>query len=254
MAESGMAKFELLNNVDHKDLRVITQRSARYGDNVWYAPTFPAELRNIQRCYPIFFTKNADTGKFQPVAMFGFEERENLFLEENGWNAPYIPLSIVRQPFLIGLQETRDESESGTEPVVSVDIDNPRCNATEGERVFLEHGGNSEYLEQITSILKVIHAGYERSAGFADVLLGMDLLESFVLDVELDNGSNHRLAGFYTINQESLAGLTGGDLVVLNNNGYLEAVYMIIASMSHIPDLVERKNRLVERSAADAGD
>lgn len=249
-----MAKYELLNNVDHKDLRVKTQRSANLGDNLWYVPTFPAEFRNIQRCYPIFFMKNPDTGKFQAVSVFGFEDQENLFLDENGWNAGYIPLSIMRQPFLIGVQKTQQESASGTQLVVSVDMENPRVGTTEGEPVFLEHGGSSEYLEQVTSVLKVIHEGFERSTHFADMLLGMDLLESFVLDVELDDGSTHYLSGFYTINEESLAALEGKDMVVLNNNGYLEAIYMVIASMSNIPDMVDRKNRLKEKSPQHVDD
>ncbi len=249
-----MARFELLNNVDHKDLRVITTRSADLGDNVWYAPTFPHEFRNIQRCYPIFFTKNPDTGKLQPVAMFGFKDRENLFLDEKGWNAPYIPLGIVRQPFLIGLQEARDEGVSGKQVVVSVDMDNPRVGTTEGEPVFLEHGGSTEYLEQVTAILKVIHEGFQRSKSFVDMLLGMDLVESFVLDVELDSGATHRMSGFYTIKEETLARLPGEDLAVLNTNGYLEAVYMIIASQSNIPDLVAKKNRLEEKREDHAGD
>ena len=54
------------------------------------------------------------------------------------------------------------------------------------------------------------------------------------------------MSGFYTINEDSLAGLTGDDLVILNNNGFLEPVYMAIASMSNIPGLVDRKNRLLE--------
>ena len=249
-----MARFELLNNVDHKDLRVKTERSAALGDKFWYVPTFPAEFRNIQRCYPIFFIKSPDTGKFQAVAVFGFEEGENLFLEEGGWDAAYIPLSVLRQPFLVGVQKAQQDGVSGTQFVVSVDMDSPRVSTTEGERVFLEHGGNSAYLEQVTSILKVIHEGYERSTNFADMLLGMDLLESFVLEVELNDGSTHNLSGFYTINEGSLAALEGGDLVVLNNNGYLEAVYMVIASMSNIPDLVNRKNRLLERKAKHAED
>ena len=97
----------------------------------------------------------------------------------------------------------------------------------------------------MNSILKLIHDGYERNQPFIDMLLGMDLLESFVLDVELNDGSEHRLSGFYTINEESLAGLKGDDLVILNNNGYLEAVFMAIASLSHIPTLVDRKNQLL---------
>jgi hypothetical protein len=243
MAEIIMAKIELLNNLDHKDLRVITTRSAEYGDNLWYTPTFPHEFRNLQRHYPIFFTKNSETGQFQAVALLGFELGENLFLNQDGWEAGYIPLSIMRQPFLIGYQDTTEGGVPKTELVISVNMDSPRVSTTEGDRVFLEHGGNTDYLERVNSILNLVHQGLERNQPFIDMMLGMELLESFVLDVELNDGSEHRMSGFYTINEDSLAGLTGDDLVILNNKGYLEAVYMVMASQSNIPDLVDRKNR-----------
>ena len=37
-----MANNVLLNNIDHRDLRVITTRAADYGDDVMFAITFPA--------------------------------------------------------------------------------------------------------------------------------------------------------------------------------------------------------------------
>ena len=76
----------LLNNIDHKDLRVITTRGAAYGDDVKFALTFPAEFRNVQAHYPIVFQKTAD-GKFQSIALFGFQDKENLFLGPDGWDA-----------------------------------------------------------------------------------------------------------------------------------------------------------------------
>ena len=249
-----MAKYELLNNVDHKDLRVKIDRSAELGDNVWFTPTFPQEFRTLQKHYPIVFTKNAETGQFQAVALMGFEVGENLFLDENGWNAGYIPLSIMRQPFLIGFQQAEKDGAPIKEMVISVDMDSPRVSTTEGEPVFLEHGGNTGYLDQVNSILNLIREGFERNSAFIDMLMGMDLLESFVLDVELDDGSEHRMSGFYTINEESLEGLTGDDLVILNNNGHLEPIYMAIASMSNISTLVQMKNKLLEDNGADASD
>ena len=249
-----MAKIELLNNLDHKDLRVRIDRSVALGDNVWFTPTFPQEFRNLQKHYPIVFTKNADIGQFQAVALLGFEVGENLFLDENGWNASYIPLSIMRQPFLIGFQQAEKDGVPIKQMVISVDMDNPRVNKTGGEPVFLEHGGNTAYLEQINSILNLVREGFERNSAFIDMLMGMDLLESFVLDVELNDGSQHRMSGFYTINEESLLGLTGDDLVILNNNGHLEPIYMAIASMSNISTLVEMKNRLLESKKADVAD
>jgi hypothetical protein len=237
-----MTKNVLLNNVDHKDLRVITRRSAAYGDDVMFAVTFPAEFRNLQAHYPIVFLKAPDTGQFQPVALFGFKDRENLFLSEPGWDAAYVPLTVVRQPFLIGIQRS-EAGSADRQMVIHVDLDSPRISSTEGEKVFLEHGGITPFLDRINSVLHTIHGGIEGTPAFIQALLELDLLESFVLDVELNDGSQHRLAGFYTINEERLNELGGDALEKLNRNGHLLAIYMAIASLSNLRALIDRKNR-----------
>ena len=58
----------LLNNIDHRDLRVVATRGAAWGDAEMAALTFPAEFRSVQAYYPIVFQKTADGG-FQPVAI-----------------------------------------------------------------------------------------------------------------------------------------------------------------------------------------
>jgi SapC len=224
-----------LNNVDHKDLRVITTRSAAYGDDVKFALTFPAEFRNVQACYPIVFQKTAD-GRFQSIALFGFQEKENLFLGPDGWDASYVPLTVERQPFLIGFRDR--------EPLVHIDLASPRVSRTEGEALFREYGGSTDFLERISSVLLTIHQGLEAAPAFIDALLQHDLLESFVLDVELDDRSQHRLTGFYTINEERLGALDASGLARMHKEGYLQAIYMAIASQSHFRDLIERRNRL----------
>lgn len=230
-----MAKPVLLNNVDHKDLHVQTGRGAHFGDNVMSALTFPAEFRDVQACYPIVFRKTGD-GSFESHALFGFQQGENLFLGLHGWEAPYVPLAIQRQPFLIGV--------NGDELTVHVDLENPRVSNSSGERVFLPHGGTSEYLESVNSTLLAIHQGLQQARGFQAALLEHRLLESFAFDIELDDGSQHRLAGFYTINEERLAALPGSVLEGLNRAGYLQPIYMVIASMSNFRTLIDRKNRL----------
>jgi hypothetical protein len=242
-----MAKHVLLNNVEHKDLRVITRRSAQYGDDVMCALTFPAEFRNVQAHYPIFFRKAADSGQFQPFAMFGLRDGENLFLGERGWDATYVPLTIERQPFLIGFQPGAAGTGAEHQMVVHVDLDSPRISRTEGEPVFLEYGGVSEYLQRVNSVLGAIHAGVESTPPFVAALLELDLLESFALDMRLADGTDHRVAGFYTINEERLSALDGAQLERLNRAGHLLPVFMVIASLSNIRALIERKNRRLGR-------
>lgn len=224
----------LLNNVQHKDLRVRTERSAALGDDVMFALTFPAEFRTLQAHYPIVFRKTDDATSFEPVALFGFEQGENLFLNDAGWDAPEVPLLVERQPFLIG----RD----GEELLVHIDVDHPRVGTNEGEPLFLEYGGVTPYLERINSVLLTIHQGLQTTPGFIGALLEHELLESFVFDIELDDGSQNRLAGFYTIHEERLAALDGAALGRLHRAGYLQPIYMVIASMSQFRALIARKN------------
>ena len=108
-----MAKHVLLNNIAHKDLKIITQYSARFGDNLGSTLTFPTEFGDIQREYPILFRKESANGKFQSVVLLGFKPDENLFLDEfRGWQADYIPAVIERGPFLIGFQDQRVDGGS----------------------------------------------------------------------------------------------------------------------------------------------
>jgi len=230
-----MTKHAHLNNVEHRDLRVITARGAQYGENVMYTMTFPAEFRNVQAHFPIVFGKSND-GTFTPLALFGFRDKQNLFLEGDKCDALYVPLMMERQPFLIG------NAPHGK--VVHIDLDSPRVSQTEGERIFRDHGGNSDFLEHITGVLGTLDQGIEGTAPFIAALIEHNLLESFVLDMQFKDGAQHRFAGFYTIQEERLAKLDAAALGKLHERGYLQPIYMVIASFSNFRGLIERASRL----------
>jgi len=237
-----MAKHILLDNVAHKDLRIITTRSARFGDNIASTSVVPSEFRRVQAEYPIVFREDASEGHFEPVAMLGLERGENLFLEDDRWNARYVPLTIQRQPFLIGFQQQTEGGVPVKEAVIYIDVDSPRISESEGEAVFLEHGGVSPYLEHVTSVLKAINEGHQYNKGFSDALVQYELLEPFALEVELNNGSKFKLLGFHTIHEEKLNALDGDALASLHSKGYLEHIYMTMASIANFSVLIQEKN------------
>ena len=240
-----MSNYVILTKVAHKDTKVILDRSADYGDKVKIALTFPPEFRNVQACYPIFFIKDGETGQFYPAAVFGFEENENLFLSDQGWDASYIPMMIRRHPFLIGYQPGPNGEAAEDNPVVSIDMDNPRLNTEKGEALFTEEGNQTEYLQQSIAGLEAIHAGHEHNKIFIEALLANDLLEPFTLEITLNNGSNNQLLGFYTISEERLRELDGDTLMKLNKEGYLQAIHMQLASFARIRTLIDKKNALL---------
>jgi hypothetical protein len=236
-----MPNHAILNNVQHKHLRVIVERGPAWGDALMSALTFPAEFRDLQACYPIVFAKNG-AGAFDALALFGFEQGENLFLGPDGWDAPVIPLTMQRQPFLIGRGAFED---GGQELSVHIDLDSPRVRdgGAEGEALFLAYGGTTEYMEHMASLLRTIHDGVQASQAFCGALQELDLLEPFVFDVELDSGARHRLAGFHAIHEERLAGLTPDQIAGLQRAGWLQPIWMAVASLSQFRVLVARKNR-----------
>ncbi|WP_331346616.1 SapC family protein [Cellvibrio sp. UBA7661] len=235
-----MPNFALLNNVAHKNLRVIRDNTSQYGDNEMSVVTFPQEFRAIQNEYPIFFQKNTETGKFIPIALMGLRQNENLFLSEKGWDAQYIPASVKRRPFLIGIQPPKPGEGNQPSRMVYVDMDSPRVNETEGEPVFLPHGGYSPYLESMVDLLEYIQYGTDLNEQFVGALLANELLEVVTLEITLKNGERHNLAGLYTINEDKLSGLAGGVVADLHSKGFMECIYMVLASHSNVIKLIAR--------------
>ena len=244
-----MSNHALLDNITHKDLKVLPQYRSGQGFDVSTTRVFPMEFSELQVEYPIVLTRNKETGHFEPVVLLGLSKGENLYLGTRGWDAHYIPLSIERQPFLIGFQETMDAGIPQQQPMVHVDLDHPKLSRTEGAPVFLEHGGESPLLERISSVLLAIHIGNEINQAFSRLLVGLDLVESTAMEFSLVNGEKHTLGGLHIINEKHLRELNGSSLEALHQLGHLQSIYMMLASLPNFRKLIDRKNAILNSQA-----
>lgn len=235
-----MSQYQILNKEKHRRLRIRTGYGAALGDAVMYVMTYPMEFRDIQSCYPILFTKDPNTGGFFAAAVLGLEADQNLFLQGDRWDATYVPTMVQRQPFLIATGGEGDDKP----PLVSLDLDHPRVSQDEGEVLFDSEGEPSEFLHQKIGLLEKLHRGLQHSSGFIDALLQHQLLVQIVLDLAFTDGGKKTLQGFYCIAEERLYQLKGNALESLNQAGYLQPVFMAVASLSRVRDLIERRNRL----------
>lgn len=246
-----MTKTVLLDNINHRDLRVITRHSAEFGDSVNQVQTFPTEFGDIQRDYPIFFRKDPESGEFQAIALLGLDKDENLFLDETGWRASHIPALMARGPFMIGFQQQQVEGELRKEPMIHIDLDNPRVSETEGEPLFLPHGGNSPYLERIAEVLRCIYDGLAAGKQMFAAFEAMQLIEPVRVEFMLNDSEQYAATNYYTINQEKLAQLDGDSLEKLNKAGFLRAAFLVITSLANVSRLIDMKNR--KRAAEQRG-
>lgn len=236
-----MSSHQILNYADHADLRVHTDAGAQFGDNVMACLTTPAEFRQVQAHFPITFHRDIETGRFSALALFGFENGENLFLEGGSWDAGYRPMALAIQPFLIGRPAVEGET-----PQVHVDMAHPRVSTNgEGMRLFDDGGQPSPYLEAIAEKLGDLDHDYQQAPSFFAALDRYGLLEPFTLEVPLSDGSHHSLVGFHTIDESRMALLDGAALGELSKQGHLMPMFMALASLSRFAELVARKNARV---------
>lgn len=233
-----MSDHVILEAERHRELRIRTERASEFGDDVMCCITFPSEFRQVQDEYPILFRRSAERDDFSALAMCGFENGENLFIDQGRWDARYLPLAMDVQPFLIGMPAPGADTKQ-----VHIDMASPRIGNGEGVRLFDDQGLPTPYLESIAEKLGLLDDGYQASGAFLHALRRHELLEPMSLEVRLDDGSSHRLVGFHVIDEDRLRALDPDALGELHAAGHLMPIFMAMASLSKLGSLIGRKNK-----------
>ncbi len=234
-----MSDHAILTAEAHGQLRVLTGRSEALGDGVMACLTVPDEFRQVQAHYPILFRTSPDRQTLSALALFGFVDGENLFLSDDGWDAATLPLAMKVQPFLIG-----GGPNDGDARQVHIDLGSPRIAADgAGVRLFDEAARPTPFLEAMADRLGALDAGYRASGDFFAALSRHALLEPMTLEVTLADGAVHSLVGYHALDEERLQALDGGALAELSEDGHLMPIFMAVASLGRLNDLVARKNR-----------
>ena len=238
-----MGQHVLLNNVDHHDLRLIGRHGADLGDAVNQALVFPSEYAEIQRYYPIFF-RRTENGGFKSVALLGFDRDENLFLDGDRWNAAYIPAMHRISPFLIGQPKAAPGQAlpADAEAMILVDPGHPRISRSEGEALFLAHGGNSPALIQVTQALQTVYAGQQASDPMFTAFLETGLLAPIEIEVKINDKQSFILPDMLTISRAALRSLDGASLQALNQAGFLGLAFNVVSSMGNLSHMITLKN------------
>ena len=225
-----MSNIVLLDSQSHRKLRVHAQPAAHYGDNQRFVAVVVNEFPALAMHYPILFSKDADTGQFYCGAMMGFDAGENLFLERAS-DPRGVPAAQLA---------------AGTFPHLGVGFgDRPRSSAGGAVRrstLFTEAGEPSGYLQSIMGLMRELRPGLERTRIFIDTLLNLKLIEPMTISARFDDGTDHEFTGLYTINRDQLKELADAAALDLFRRGYLQLIYLMLASLEHVSALAQRKN------------
>lgn len=225
-----MTQIAVLNNEAHRYLRVDGRVSASYGDGQRFVQVMVSEFAQLVVHYPILFSKDSVTGQLHCGVVLGYDEGENLYLEEWRQGLAYRPLSLQRIPFCAHGRN------------LAVDLDHPRVGVEAGEPLFTADGRPTPYLERVMQAFRYLKPGMRETKTFISRLLDLKLIEPIDLEVEFDDGSTRDGVGLYTIDQAAMAALGDAAVVELHRRGYLRLIDFMIASLKQLPVLTSRKN------------
>ncbi len=234
-----MSMAIVLNNVDHKNIKVDTRLGSNL--NVNRSLIYATEISELHKEFPLLFHKNSD-GQTQLHAILGLEKDENLFLGDNGWTTRFVPALLARGPFSLGYKKANKDNNEQQDPVICVDMEDPRVNTEQGEEVFLQFGGEAPYLNYVKKTLQTIDSGMHFDKTLFTLIDSMDLLEPVSINIKLSNVEEVNFSDYFTINQEKLSKLDGDNLAQLNQFGVLSLLYFALSSMDNFQTLMELKN------------
>jgi len=227
-----------INNIDHADLRVSPQAGREFGDAANQALVFPSEFEDLQREFAIIFRRR-DAG-IQAYALLGLDRDENLFLADDRWTSRYVPASHRRGPFSIGIARPSTEGGIG-EPLVHIDMDDPRVGDGDGLPLFLEHGGNAPYLDHMIGVLRLLYQDMDNAPAAYAALDDAGLLTPVTLTVDVSEERRYTVPDVLVIDTERLAQLSGEPLDRLHRSGLLRLATLAVASLGNIQQLIVRK-------------
>lgn len=232
-----MVNITILDPLAHAGLHAAGSGNAGSDVDRHFVEIVPRELALVAVSCPVLVTKNSDTGTFMLGAVLGVDHGENLFLEQMNSGDVYRPLQFQRDGFWIA------------QDLLAADLDHPRFGRGVGEPLFDAEGARTPFLDGIATALGELRGGGLMTTAFVKALVTLELLAPVDIELSFDDGSRRMLEDLYSIDQDRLRSLDDAAVLDLFRRGYLQLVYLMIASLKNIPRLAKRKNARLGRIA-----
>ncbi len=221
-----------LNSKTHFNLRIKPSGeglkfSARTNSVLLAGTEFPEACKH----FPIVFAK-ASGEQVLPMALLGFRDQENLFVDAGGrWKSEYVPAYIRRYPFVLAA------GGDGRTLTVCIDESYPGFGADEGQPLFNGKGEPTDYLKGVLAFLRDYQAQIERTDSFLKTLREFDLLTDVAANVNLAGGKRYSLAGLMMVDERKLQALADDKILRLFRSGELAWIYSHLISLSNFSRL-----------------
>lgn len=223
-----------LNKEAHAAMTIGTSPSGyRFAASSQTALLAAVEFFDAGRQFPIIFAPGKDR-RVLPVALFGLEKDENLFVDaKGGWLGQYVPAYVRRYPFI---------TTDGAEGRVTVCFDEvyDGLNREEGARLF-EDGAPTAKLKEIEAFLQDFIVRIKHTERFTATLAKAGLFKPITALARLNDGRSYALEGMLVVDEQKLARLPDVDIVRLFRSGAMALIHAHLLSLRNLNLLMDLK-------------
>ena len=231
-----------LNAEQHQALKIRPGAQLAFAASQHVILVRASEIGHAAACFPVFLNRHGPTGGWLFSALSSFDVGQNLYVNEDRWEATYRPSILETYPLVLAPGPTE-----GAEPVVAIVPGRDGLSETEGVALFDANGKPSIEVSQIEKILRSDLENDVQSRAFAETLVALELHKSIDIVVSRRSGPSQTIRGLFTIDEARLQSLDDAAIVDLHKRGYLMAIHAMLCSLGQL-------NVLVRRSASRGGD
>lgn len=220
----------------HLNIKVKPIDNFNFVKDTHIASIMVHEFSRASSIYPIVFLEDKDVDQFRPVVLTGLEAGENLFIQDDKWNASYIPAIIRRYPF--ALAQTNEEGRF----TVCIDENSEFVNKEEGQELFNEDGEAGEVIERVKSYLSELQQMEMFTKEFCDYMKHNNMFTPLNMKVRVANEVKN-ISGAYVINEERFNSLSDEKFLEMRTKKYIPVTYAHLSSLSQIERLISFKDK-----------
>lgn len=219
----------------HGDLKIGLPPNQSFASQINAVPLTGVEFAEACKEYPIVFTRNGEG--FNPVAVLGLENGENLFLDTQAvWKAHYLPAFVRRYPFVLS-----ENPASPNQPWVCVDESCPWLGRDAGEPLFVDKQP-SAFMTHMLAFLTDFNLQSQRTVAFGRKLKDWGLFKENQAQASTADGKAYTLTGLWVVDETVLAKLETDKIQELYRTGELAWIYFHLASLTNFRRLAESKS------------
>lgn len=234
-------KLVALNKEQHQRHSIRKFDSLEFAAHAQSVMLTGSEYAEACKEYPIFFVKAPDGGMMS-IALLGFRQSENAYVDANGkWNARYIPGYVRRYPFIFSEVSAEQQVLCVDEECVGLNI------AGEGEPLFDEQGATSPFVNNMIQFLQDYQADLLRTRAFIEHLQQFDLLSENNARITLNSGAEFLINGIWVVDEAKFAALDDATLLQFARSGELGRIYAHLISLSNLNHFIRLEEQRTAR-------